>query len=153
MVNDGKQQAAQTADKEWISFPGGEFEGKRPRLKCPACRKQPTRAPTLCFQCYRAELERERAIAAAGQLDTSSDARFQYGLPFEPVNTPRLEMLRAERMAARSIRGTGAGRFVDKRRLAQIAARHALQRVATGLQARQVRSALPASWLPFVASK
>ena len=68
----------------------------------------------------------------------------------------------------------GVGRFVDKRRQAQIAARHALQAIAAGLRTRQVpewtaNSAdharlmeiaihaaelqLPESWLPFVVSR
>ena len=73
----------QTADADWMTFPGGELEGKRPRALCPACREQLSReqlnsaaAPAvrpapkpICFQCYRAELERDRALKAAGQLD------------------------------------------------------------------------------------
>jgi hypothetical protein len=55
----------------------------------------------------------------------------------------------------------GAGRYVDKRRQAQIAARHALQRIAAGVQARGVTLAaihaaelqLPEAWLPFVVSR
>jgi hypothetical protein len=86
----------------------------------------------LCFQCYQAGLSRERAIKAAGELDTASDARFQCQLPFEPLNRPRLEMLKAERANARTARVQGT-EYVDKRRRAQIAARHALQRIAAGL--------------------
>src|SRR4051812_45512618 len=79
---------------EWASFPGGELEGKRPKALCPVCREQLRRAAeggaalserrSLCFQCYRVELERERALAAAGELDTASESRFQTTLPFEP---------------------------------------------------------------------
>ena len=59
------------------------------------------RSPALCFGCYRAGIERERALKAAGELDTASVERFQSALPFEPVNQPRLQMLKAERSAAR----------------------------------------------------
>lgn len=161
-----------------MSFPGGELEGQRPKAMCRACREalkrealQPTRptrptSPTspfrpLCFQCYRAELDRERAIAAAGQLDTASDARFQSQLPFEPINTARLETLKAERAEARVVASHGIGQYVDQRRQAQIAARHALHSIAAGLTARRLPAAaihaaelqLPEAWLPFVVSR
>src|ERR1700682_4166741 len=89
--------APQVAEDEWVGFPGGELEGKRPKRVCPCCRPP----HTLCFQCYRAELDRERALQAAGHLDTASSERFHSALPFEPVNRPRLERLRAERAASR----------------------------------------------------
>jgi hypothetical protein len=147
---------------------------------CVACRDRLARlaregrAPSsgsraLCFQCYRVELERERALQAAGELDTSSVERFQDGLPFEPVNHARLDHLKAERAEARRIQYAGVGRYVDKRRQAQIAARHALQRLAAGLDARQLTPVvrdrfasaalhaaelqLPEAWLPFVGSR
>lgn len=168
---------------EWITFPGGELEGKRPRALCPACRAtlhQRAAAATgsearglrrtVCFQCYRAELERERALRAAGQINTASEARFQVGLPFEPVNRARLERLRAERDRVQAADRRGAGQYIQRERQAQIAARHALQRVAAGLdeaqgtarveQGRLVASAihaaelqLPDSWLSFVVSR
>ena len=55
----------------------------------------------------------------------------------------------------------GAARYVDKRRQAQIAARHALQQIAEGVQARGATLAaihaaelqLPEAWLPFVVSR
>jgi hypothetical protein len=168
----------QVLDRDWVSFPGGELEGPRPKALCRACREalkrealhptSPTRptgptCPTrpLCFQCYRAELDRERALAAAGQLDTASDARFQTQLPFEPVNTARLQTLKAERADARVEARRGIGQYVDKRRQAQIAARHALQSIAAGLKARQIpvdaihaaEMQLPDAWLPFVVSR
>jgi hypothetical protein len=123
-------------------FPGGELEGRRPAALCPACREALRRgsrvgsAPrrTLCFECYRAQLSRERALRAAGQLDTGSVERFQGVLPFEPVNRPRLAMLKAERAFAHRSASAGAGRFADRRRRAQIAARHALQSIAAGLR-------------------
>src|SRR5438045_747484 len=100
----------QVQGEEWVSFPGGELEGKRPKVLCPACRaalnrgaassnsSHPSGPPRpLCFQCYRAELEREHALRAAGDLDTASDARFQFQLPFERVNRARLDMLKAGR--------------------------------------------------------
>ena len=124
------------------------------------------RSPPLCFQCYRVELDRERALKAAGQVDTASVERFQEALPFEPVNMPRLESLKMERESARAELTRSTGGFVDKRRRAQIAARHALQQLAAGLRARQlarpereraIASAihaaelqLPESWMPFV---
>ncbi len=163
----------QTTD--WMPFPGGELEGKRPKALCPSCRErlqraahgvgvESTRRP-LCFRCYRAELEREKALKAAGQLDTASDARFQCGLPFEPVNSVRLAALNDRRTAARSAAYAGAGRFTDRRRQAQLAARHALQAIGAGLKTpgsveREMVAAihaaelqLPESWLPFVASR
>jgi uncharacterized protein with von Willebrand factor type A (vWA) domain len=174
----------QTTSDEWVSFPGGELEGRRPKALCPACRQALRHAATaaltprtsrrtprpLCFACYRAELDRQKAIAAAGQLDTASDARFQYQLPFEPIDQPRLEMLKADRQATRAAaQATRAGRFVDQRRQAQIDARHALQQIAAGLKARTVAKAerdramstafhaaelqLPDSWIPFVMSR
>jgi hypothetical protein len=174
---------AQLVDGDWVGFRGGELEGKRPKALCPACRDQlarlvrqgrapqpeaggPSREPKpLCFQCYRAELDRQRALQAAGQLDTSSAERFQDGLPFEPVNRARLERLKSERGEARLALRAGVGRYIDRRRQAQIAARHALQRIVVGLQSRSeaaertrlfaaaIHSAelqLPESWVPFV---
>jgi hypothetical protein len=132
---------------------------------------------TLCFQCYRAELDRERALKAAADLDTASSERFQTALPFEPVNTFRLDRLRAERAASRVMMREGTGRFMDRRRQAQIAARHAFQQIAASLRAptapgpsspelrrreqERVMAAafhaaelqLPESWLPFVVSR
>jgi hypothetical protein len=182
---DGPMTQERPQAPEWMGFPGGELEGERPRALCPTCRRalaqaarrgqrRPTHEPrqTACFQCYRAELERRRALAAAGALVMASDARFQVQLPFEPVDRPRLAMLKASRAAARATGRHGAGRFVDARRRAQIAARHALQQIAAGLRARHVappdRAAaeraflsavhaaelqLPESWLPFVVSR
>jgi len=135
----------------------------------PGKRAGKTQPAPLCFQCYRAELERQRALKAAGDLDTASEARFQDGLPFEPVNQVRLEHLRAERSAARAAMQSGPDRFVDRRHRAQIAARHALQRIAAGLSTREVSKVerdrqmlaaahaaelqLPDAWLPFVVAR
>src|SRR5947209_1048943 len=93
----------QLLDGEWVCFPGCELEGTRSKALCPACREavrrqaagraEVHRRRTLCFQCYRAEIERMRAILAAGRLDTASEARFQCGLPFEPVDAHRLARL------------------------------------------------------------
>src|SRR5438132_11822710 len=136
---------AQPLDDEWVEFPGGELEGKRPKALCAACRERLTRAAAgqadrrlLCFQCYRAGLDRERAMRAAGQLDTASEARFQFALPFEPVNRPRLDMLKADRVADRTATRAGVGRLVDRRRHAQITARHALHSIGAELRARQL---------------
>ncbi len=176
-------------DSDWVGFPGGELEGKRPKTLCPACRENVGRllatrrteavratpagpqgaSRTLCFQCYRAEIDRDRALRAAGELNTASVERFQTALPFEPVNRPRLEMLKVERIAARTAGHQGVVRFEDRRRQAQIAARHALQNIAASLAARKATPAdrareiayaihaaelqLPESWLPFVVSR
>jgi hypothetical protein len=175
----------QPTNNEWVSFPGGELEGKRPKALCAVCRDAlkreaasalstqhatPSTRKTLCFACYRAELERQKAIAAAAQLDTASEARFQFQLPFEPVDQPRLEMLKADRQVARAAHlATPTGPLVDRRRQAQIEARHALQHVAAGLKARALARAdqqramasvfhaaelqLPEAWIPFVMSR
>src|ERR1043166_9152641 len=99
MITVQSTAAAQVVDKDWVTFPGGELEGERPRVLCPSCRAA-LRAPAatraasprpLCFQCYRAELDRQRALRAAGDLDTASTARFQYQLPFQPVKRLRLD--------------------------------------------------------------
>jgi hypothetical protein len=127
------------------------------------------RSRLLCFDCYRADLARARALKAAGDLDTASDARFQTQLPFEPVNQARLETLKAARSEARATASQGIGQYADKRRHAQIQARHALQTIAAGLKARQLAPAaqaqalasaahaaelqLPEAWLPYVVSR
>src|SRR5262249_19749666 len=153
----------------------------RPRALCAACggaltrdASRPARSVSsqpkpLCFQCYRAELARERALEAAGDINTASEARFQCTLPFEPVNRARLDRLRAERALARADAQAGAGRYGDRRRQAQIEARHALQRIAEGLRAHRAQAPLagsadaeaihaaelqlPDAWLPFVVSR
>jgi hypothetical protein len=186
MIQRAPADIANVADGEWVAFPGGELEGTRPRALCPACRarlkalaahgateRTASRSP-LCFQCYRVELDRERALRSAGQLNTASEARFQSALPFEPINLARLERLRMARIAARAAEQSGLGRFTDRRRRAQVAARHALQRIAIGLETRDASGALvsvesdrqrtlaaaahaaelqlPDAWLPFVVS-
>lgn len=181
----------QPMTEEWLAFPGGELEGRSPKAICPSCRARslpqshrppvpdtPLRhrarvsAPLLCFQCYRTDLDRQRALKAARELDTASDERFQTALPFEPVNVPRLEMLKAERATSRTAMSQGVGKFADRRRQAQIRARHALQRIAAGLATGSVTPAakvdadrmwagaihaaevqLPEAWLPFVVSR
>jgi hypothetical protein len=170
----------QTPDHEWTPFRGGELEGRRPKRLCPACRAALGRAASgppaavdprqpLCFQCYRLDLERERALKNAGELNTATEARFQGALPFERVDSPRLETLKTERATARAAARVGVGQFVDRRRHAQIAARHALQAIAEGLRrhraaeeerARAMAAAihaaelqLPVSWLPFVVAQ
>ena len=185
MSNSSSHLCSQGLAEEWVSFPGGELEGKRPKALCPRCREglkrqalAPSGAPRpsgrsrpLCFQCYRAELDRERALATAGNLDTASEARFQCQLPLVPVNTARLAALKAERSESRASASVGIGQYADKRRHAQIAARHALQAIAQGLATRRHTPAgseaartmdaaihaaelqLPDSWLPFVVSR
>jgi hypothetical protein len=166
------QSFSQKADNNWAPFPGGELEGRRPKALCPTCRERSAASPSealranaLCFQCYRAGLDRDRALKDAAELNTASEARFQHLLPLEPINKPRLDRLRMERAAARARARFGTGQFVDKRRHAQIAARHALQQIAIGLKARTAHMEvdasamhaaelqLPEAWLPFVASR
>jgi len=111
-------------------------------------------------------------------LNTTSDARFQFQLPFEPVDRPRLAMLKVERAHARAVTAGGRGggparvieaRFADKRRHAQIEARHALQTMAAALKSRQLSTTdrdrammlaihaaelqLPEAWIPFVVAR
>ena len=164
---------------EWIPLPGGELEAPRLRALCPACRDVRQRAiqrgqvfrrsQPLCFACYRADGEHQRRLAAAVVLETASEERFQYTLPFEPVNRARLHSLRAIWLAERAAERQGIGRFADDRRQAQIAARHALERVMGELKTRgalasdraplsahavhAVELQLPDSWLPFVVSR
>jgi hypothetical protein len=167
--------------EEWVTFPGGELEGRRPKALCPSCREALNgqsstaghsgvlRPRPLCFDCYRADLARTRALKAAGELDTASVARFQTQLPFEPVNQPRLDHLKAARAEARATSAHGIGQYADKRRRAQIEARHALQKIAEGLHARRLTAdaraqamasaihaaelQLPDAWLPYVVSR
>ena len=144
---------------EWVALPGGELEGKRPTRLCGPCRMRNAigaERKAVCFECYKAEARRQRAFEAAGALDTASEARFQFGLPFEAVDRPRLARLKAARAESRRQLRVGHGRFVDRRRQAQIAARHALQQLGTGLHSYGVRAAelqLPGAWLPFVMSR
>jgi hypothetical protein len=176
-------RTSQTIADDWVSFPGGELEGRRPRVLCPPCRdalnrqaatsraggRQPHLAGTLCFACYRASLERERALKAAGDLDTAKEERFRFGLPFEPINEVRLTMLKAERTSARAGARQEIGDYADRRRRAQMQARRALQAVFAGVQARELAASagdrriaaaihaaelqLPDAWLPFVVSR
>ena len=175
-------KAPAVTESDWAAFPGGELEGKRPAALCPDCRGtlrlaatgglRPAR-PALCFQCYRLELERTRALQAAATLDTASEARFQSLLPFDPVNRPRLARLKVERETARVAARTGVGVHIEQRRRAQIEARHALARIVQGIRERRVSQAsavlpprqmlaarvparsleYPASWLPFVVAQ
>ena len=134
----------------WVSFPGGELQGKRPNLMslgCRTCRQGPN---TICFRCFRAELDRKRAMQAAANLDTASEARFQSQSPFPRVNRGRLAVLKADRARDRRVAASSAGRA--RRQHAQIAARHALQRIAVELRARGSGLRLPEAWLPFVRS-
>jgi len=151
--------AGQVGEGQWVTLPGGELEGRRPIVLCGPCRMRRAigaERKAVCFECYKADARRQRAFESAASLDTGSTERLQSGLPFEAVDRPRLERLKGERAAARQQLHVGVGRFVDKRRHAQIAARHALQRLGAGLQEYGVRAAelqLPEAWLPFVVSR
>jgi len=152
----------QPVDSEWVTFPGGELEGRRPKVLCGPCRlRQAAKAPAraICFECHREDRRREAALKAAGEFEASPEGtivRVQNGLPFEPVNLPRLAQLKADRAVARRQARVGAGQYVDKRRQAQIAARHAMARLGDGLRAQALHAAelqLPEAWLPFVAAR
>ncbi len=143
------QTAAAGLDRDWLPLPGGELEAPRPHTLCVGCREvrrqlaaaggtPEPRSRALCLNCYRAERERERKLIAARDLNTASEERFQCTLPFEPVNRARLNQLRAARQEARTTERRGVGQYVDRRRKAQIEARHALQRLAEGLRARGI---------------
>jgi hypothetical protein len=165
---------------DWTPFPGGELEGQRPKALCPACRgrrhERNGRASALCFQCYRLEFERIHKLHTAAELDTASEARFQGSLPFEPVNTSRLVRLKTEREQARADVREKSGGYAERRRRAQIEARHALARIVKGLRERTLTDVgsqqqvargpmldsaiihaaelqLPEAWLPFVVSR
>ena len=159
-------------DNEWVALPGGELEGRRPKTLCGLCRvRKAAGAPprAICFECFRADRKRDEAINAAGTFVAVSEARFQDGLPFEPVNHGRLDLLKADRAQARAAASQGIGQYADRRRQAQIRARHALQSIAAGLEARRLTPAaqaeamasaihaaelqLPDAWLPYVVSR
>ena len=127
-----------SSDRDWVPLPGGELEAPRPSVLCAGCRdvrrrladaggRPEAHSKALCLNCYRAGRERDRKLVAARDLDAASEARFQISLPFEPVNRARLNQLRAARQEARVADRRGAWMYVDKRRQAQIEARHALQ--------------------------
>jgi hypothetical protein len=172
----------ETTDSDWLALPGGELEAPRPCTLCIRCRERLRRAAargswpsaaerprTLCFGCHRAQIDRDRKLRAAASLDTASEERFQCTLPFEPVNRARLNQLRVARAHSRKADLDGPGVYVDKRRRAQIAARHALRRVTEGLRTHAVNAPerhatflaavhaaelqLPDAWLPFVVSR
>src|SRR4029453_14075363 len=103
----------QTTDGEWVSFNGGELEGRRPKTLCRACRARLHRAGLdrsaalpkalpLCFQCYRAELEREKALKGEGEPGAGPETGFQFPLPFDPVNESRLQALKTVRSNERA---------------------------------------------------
>ena len=174
--------AKQVVTDEWVTFPGGELEGQRPKALCQGCREalkreaatygatgHARRSRLLCFDCYRADLARTRALKDAADLDTASEARFQTQLPFEPVHHARLELLKTARAEERTAASLGIGQYADKRRHAQIQARHALEAIGSGLKARRLAPAaeaqvmasavhaaelqLPEAWLPWVVSR
>ncbi|MFN7981649.1 MAG: hypothetical protein U0Q11_07300 [Vicinamibacterales bacterium] len=172
------ETASLVPDTAWTPFPGGELEGLAAKPLCPACRAargatrvDEARNPALCFQCFRLDVERNRKLKAAGELNTASEARFQHALPFEPVNTSRLAQLKAERQQARTTGREGVGACIEKRRRAQIEARHTLATIFQGLKQRRLAHPvqapaasagaaahtsdlqLPKAWLPFVVAQ
>ena len=132
----------QVAVDEWVSFPGGELEGLRPRVSARHAATNRSARQRRAFlsssgrsasSVIAPSLDRERALKAAGELDTASSERFQSALPFEPVNRARLAMLEVERAKSRETAHAAAGAFTDRRHQAQIKARHALQRILSGI--------------------
>ena len=113
----------------------------------------------------RGSRTRSRACRPLGNLDTSSVERFQYQLPFEPVDRARLARLKAERAGVRA----STPSYEARRRHAQIDARHALGRsprvsaradwqpaIAIARFFEAVHAAelqLPEAWLPFVVAR
>lgn len=133
---------------------------------CAAC--EPLKG-ILCFQCYQPRPE-PRQRRQPHYFDGTQDERLQASLPLEPVDIPRLDRLRQERAAARAADSGGRGQYADRRRRAQIEARHALQRILAGVTLRPVpvmsgerapaadalhaaELQLPDAWLPFVVSR
>src|SRR5215831_7089076 len=88
------------ADQDWTAFPGGELEGRRPKTLCPRCRaalnarsqghSETSSTRFVCFDCYKADQERERRLSAAAAFVADSDEHFQSVLPLEPINQTRL---------------------------------------------------------------
>ena len=97
-------------------------------------------ARALCAS--SATARKSTASARSRRRGSSTPARWsasRSALPFEPVNRPRLEMLKVERATARAhtlATHRPVAKFADRRRQAQIAARHALQRIAAGARDR-----------------
>ena len=121
----------QTPENDWVTFPGGELEGKRPKRLCVDCRERLRRAAAgavdqagvrhpLCFQCYRLEL----IAAALGRLATHGvGGSISEALPFQAVDRAARLIWTAR---PRGSSNAGVGRFADRAQ-AQIAARRALQ--------------------------
>ena len=128
---DADDRLQQTVD-EWVSFPGGELEGRRPNAICLSCQERKARFRyrgvvkadrfhTLCFRCYRAELDRVRARLLAA-TDPVRGGAAVLTFPSGRVDPMYVEL--------------------DlRRRRAQIVARHVLE--AEDLE-------YPTSWQPFV---
>jgi hypothetical protein len=148
-----------TRQETWGLFAGGELEGPRPRLRCAACRAQRSTsqrasAGTLCFECYRAQLNRERALRRAVAEDPSAEGRrFSESGHHAPVQVGRLLQLKAVRQRARDAEARRReGGFAERRRRAQRAARRAVAAAPfAGVEAAELQ--LPAAWLPFVLSR
>jgi hypothetical protein len=173
-------------EQDWVALPGGELEGRRPVVRCPDCREKLVRATRqsggevggspepLCFACYRASIARERALKAARERLTASEQQFQSTLPFETIDRARLTRLKIERAGARAAASAGVGRFAERRRRAQIQARHALQQIGDALRAHRPSTfspailqpsepalsaavhaslPLPSAWLPFAGAR
>ena len=166
MMRDGRRRAPKTFRKvlkeNGLRFPGGELEGPRPKGLCPACRLRAFRA-SASQGSGRLERRRTRVPAPSPWARASSPYLFpvlsrrpgaRAGVAGGPQPQHRVRGAlsrlaavragepRAARAPARgrwaSDRRSAAARFADKRRHAQIAARHALDRIAAGLRSRGV---------------
>lgn len=132
-------------DTDWIAFPGGELEGPRPNVLCAKClTRGETERRTLCFACYRAHFERQRAIETVlSRVVAPADDPTAGELPPRAARSPAVVR------QFRPTRATGCedpryAAFAHRRRRAQIAARHALAPPTIDLER------FPVSWRPFV---
>ena len=170
-------ETRQTIQEEWVTFPGGELEGKRPKALCQraARPKSGSRhrayhgAPGTSSVVLPVLPGRVGAIEPCSCWSARHSIRgtLQVQLPFEPVNEPRLAklkwiapsaQLRSSESAASSTSGV--------RHKSPHATRS--QMIAAGLRTRQLAGdnvramdmaihaaelQLPESWLPFVVSR
>src|SRR4051812_49992166 len=89
----------QPVENEWVTFPGGELEGRRPKTLCGPCRvRKAAGAPprAICFERHRADRRREAAIKAAGAILSTPRgpaARLQGGRRVPPGTVARLAPL------------------------------------------------------------
>lgn len=134
-------ETSQVLDAEWVAFPGDELEARRPRARCAACREAGEtgeRPRRLCFQCYRLEFERHRAIGEVLSRVVS---------PFEGAEAARGPVGIVRHFHVPPTPADGDPRYAalaKRRRQAQLAARRALAEPVIDLEQ------FPVAWRPFV---